>query len=184
MSEILSYLNSPHLVANFQKVFGIESEFESSENEKRQTFVAKKITTQNATPIRLRSTRLNNSSTTTITQNNNNPIKTTTTSTTTSGSITNNVLISPNKLSPNLDRSNGTITLTETRTVTNNGTTTDIGHKRTNSNSSALNNGGSATATTDIGHKRTNSNSGVKKQLINVTDHSDLIANTTIHSRY
>jgi hypothetical protein len=28
MSELFNYLNSPHLVANFQKVFGIESQFD------------------------------------------------------------------------------------------------------------------------------------------------------------
>lgn len=30
MSELLSYLNSPHLVANFQKIFGIESHFNTN----------------------------------------------------------------------------------------------------------------------------------------------------------
>jgi sphingosine-1-phosphate phosphatase 1 len=30
MSELFNYLNSPHLVANFQKVFGIESHFDAS----------------------------------------------------------------------------------------------------------------------------------------------------------
>jgi sphingosine-1-phosphate phosphatase 1 len=33
MSEILNYLNSPHLVANFQKIFGIESQFKNSTSE-------------------------------------------------------------------------------------------------------------------------------------------------------
>ena len=30
MSELINYLNSPHLVANFQKIFGIESQFDDS----------------------------------------------------------------------------------------------------------------------------------------------------------
>lgn len=30
MSEIIHYLNSPHLVASFQKIFGVEPEFNSS----------------------------------------------------------------------------------------------------------------------------------------------------------
>jgi hypothetical protein len=30
MTEFLNYLNSPHLVANFQKIFGIESKFDDS----------------------------------------------------------------------------------------------------------------------------------------------------------
>jgi hypothetical protein len=33
MSEILNYLNSPHLVANFQKIFGIEPQFKNSSAE-------------------------------------------------------------------------------------------------------------------------------------------------------
>ena len=38
MSELLNYLNSPHLVANFQKVFGIESQFDAASIDYKHTF--------------------------------------------------------------------------------------------------------------------------------------------------
>jgi hypothetical protein len=43
MSELVNYLNDPAIVANFQKVFGIEAGFKSEQNtiKKRQVSVSK-----------------------------------------------------------------------------------------------------------------------------------------------
>lgn len=145
MSEILSYLNSPHLVASFQKVFGVEPEFSSSEyKEKEEIYSAR-----NGAAMRSHALSNGNGK---------------------SGSATIRKKSCDSSKLLNQTNSNGTITLTETKTANSD--------PNTNTATRLI-----VTSSNQAGHRRTGSN-GVKKQLVNVTDHSHLIANTTIHSRF
>jgi hypothetical protein len=146
MSEILSYLNSPHLVASFQKVFGVEPEFSSSEYKEKEEIYS----TRNGAG--LRSHALSNAN-----------------GKSGGGATIRKKSCDSSKLL-NQTNSNGTITLTETKTANSDA--------NTNTATRLI-----VTSSNQAGHRRTGSN-GVKKQLVNVTDHSHLIANTTIHSRF
>ena len=141
MSEILSYLNSPHLVASFQKVFGVEPEFSSSEYKEKEEIYS----TRN---VGLRSNALSNAN-----------------GKSGSGATIRKKSCDSSSKLLNQTNSNGTITLTETKSDANTATRLIV------------------TSSNQAGHRKTGSN-GVKKQLVNVTDHSHLIANTTIHSRF
>lgn len=159
MSEILSYLNSPHLVASFQKVFGVEPEFSNHNHNHNESLNGHHHHHEldDEKPVRARLNRVHTQGNGVINMNGKKQQPQTT------------------KLTSNLNGANGTITLTETKTLT----TTRIESNGVSVGGDLTNDGLSSSSQ----HKRTNSNSSVKKQLVNVTDHSHLIANTTIHSR-
>jgi len=82
MTEFLNYLNSPHLVANFQKIFGIESKFDDSNHiqlnhhfkyvdlpshSSAKSCLVKPVSNSNVIQTRSRSNNINANSTSTST---------------------------------------------------------------------------------------------------------------------
>ena len=134
MSEILSYLNSPHLVANFQKIFGIESHF----NDSNSSLSGKSIQNEN-----IKKLKNNLNENVKVFKNDENEIK--------------KIKKSSKKLSDS--DSSGTEINVET-----------IGSK-------VINNDEKLSKT----HKK--ELNGIKT-IVNGTDHSHIVANTTIHNRF
>lgn len=116
MSELFNYLNSPQLVANFQKIFGIESHFDTNDSS-----ASIKTTSTSFAALTI--------------QNNENDLK---------------------KRSKHSNESK-----LDTNSNTNVETIGPISH--------------------DSKHKRQSSN---VKVLVNNTDHSHIVANTTIHNKF
>jgi sphingosine-1-phosphate phosphatase 1 len=146
MTELLNYLNSPHLVANFQKVFGIESQFDSNLDSHHLHHNIKINGHLNAkkSPVVIKSANINKLETSKI-------------QTRSRSTINNN--------------SNGSVTLVSNG-YSNGSTVTTTILKKTVSNEDE-----NDTKT----HKR--QLSGVKK-FVNNTDHTNIVANTTIHIKF
>ena len=147
MTELINYLNSPHLVAEFQKIFGIESHFNSNlNNHSEESSIVENNSFKAYNTNRILSVKDN-------------------------FNINNN-----NELDANLDSVRQR--LTQSKKSKNN-----LAQKEANvetigaSVSDTIRNNSS----NHFKHKR--QPSGVK-MLINTTDHSHIVAKTTIHSRF
>lgn len=161
MTEFLNYLNSPHLVANFQKVFGIESKFDDSGIDiKHFKYVdlplpppATTTTHSNSKPIVIKPVKSN-----IISKNNN--------------ISHNNNIIQTRSRSNNIQNSNSIGSTTTTITINKENTSTLLNQ---------------TFIPTKNKEKTTNGENGElkkAKKLVNKTDDKNIIANTTIHIKF
>ncbi len=152
MTELINYLNSPHLVAEFQKIFGIEPHFNSNIN----------LNNHSEGPLIVE----NNS----IKESNSNRVSTVKDKT----NINNKNNNESDDLNQRLAQRKKIIKKNEN----------NLAQKETNVETiraSSVSDTNQNNPNSHFKHKR--QSSGVK-MLINTTDHSHIVAKTTIHSRF
>jgi hypothetical protein len=154
MSELLSYLNSPHLVANFQKIFGIESHFNTNLYDNNANITTSTTTSESLVKKQSKASSIKNDE--------KNSVDCSATKTTRSRNNNNN---NNNKKKVELELNETKIETIGPESVKY--TTSNMTNNKNNNN--------------DNTHKRDSSKC---KILVNNTDHSHIVANTILHNKF